>query len=87
MWSERLSQVLTPRRIAIAGMFVVLAMCLFPPWRTPIPGQGFSVDTGYDLLFSPPNQIAEVDLGRLIVQVLVVCVIAGVGVMLRRGHI
>ena len=65
-------------------MLVALAMCLFPPWRTPIPGQGFSVDTGFDFLFSPPNQIAEVDLGRLIVQILIVGGVAGVGMALRR---
>lgn len=74
------------REVVLAGLGVELLMCLFPPWRTQVP-QGFSLDTGYSFLFSPPNQLAEVDVGHLLVQMLLVGIsTAAVAIFLMRGR-
>lgn len=66
-----------PEAIIACTLIIAFAMCLFPPWRTPVPGQGFSVNVGYHLILSPPNPIAEVDLGRLLAQLFLVLAVAG----------
>ena len=73
-------------RIVIATLVVEILMGLYPPWRVPIPGEGFSVSFGYHPVFSPPNLIASVDLGRLFVQWVVVGLIAAiVFIVIRTG--
>lgn len=68
---------LTPKLVIGYALAAILAMCLFPPWRTPIPDRGFSIGTGYAFLLFPPNAIAEVDLARLVIQFIAVAVVAG----------
>lgn len=72
------------RQISTVAFVLVLAMCLFPPWRIPVPQQGVSVNVGFSFLFSPPHQVAEIDAGRLFLQIFVVALIAvGLVAMVR----
>lgn len=68
---------LAPKRIIAGGLAIVFLMCLFPPWRMPVPDYNFTVGIGYAFFLSPPNIIAVIDVGRLVVQILLVVVVAG----------
>ena len=70
-WSVR-------RKVIMLCIVITALMCLFPPWRIQVPQQGISVGVGYSFLLSDKNPFAHIDLGRLVVQMLLVA-LAGAG--------
>ena len=79
------------QRIAIlVGTLVVVAVCVYPPWRVETGKKStwtFSGHTTYSpsnivpgkyaLLFSPPRQAAGIDTGRLFAQIVIVAALTG----------
>lgn len=58
------------KQIIFVGLAIAALMALYPPWRIAVPTMAGTADltVGYDFVGSPPNQLAFVDLGRLIAQ-------------------
>jgi len=64
------------RLIIIVGVFMVVAMILFPPWVGSAYRSG-KYPAGYGLLFSPPPNVTNVDTNRLLLQILGAAVLVG----------
>lgn len=62
--------------IALLTTAICFLMAAVPPWRIQVPQQGVSVDAGYAFILFPPNPLAEVDLARLMAQVLMLAFLA-----------
>lgn len=57
--------------VARTALVVALLMLLFPPWYTRAQN-GLRTNLGYDLVASAPSDRAEIDLARLMIQLVVV---------------
>jgi hypothetical protein len=80
---SRLITIVKGSKFATGSIVAVFIVLLFPPWGMRIP-QGFNVHLGVSFIFSPPNQIAEIDIGRLIIYVLLAAIVGGfIGSMVR----
>lgn len=87
----RLNQ--TQKKIFVAGILLVLLSCMFPPWMHTISNEGSYSErpAGYALILKPPEKLSnhfaygvKLDVSRLLIQLLIVSVSAGAGIMLTK---
>ena len=68
--------------VIIVGLIGIVVRWLFPPWRYTY--QGITIMQGYSFFLNPLTESANVDLSRLLVQGVGVCiVVAGVVLVLK----
>lgn len=75
------------RQIMLVGLIAAALMALIPPWRVHVPTDygGVNASIGYDLIVTPPNPLASVDLGRLVAQWMAVGALTALGIALAKG--
>lgn len=73
------------RLVLALAVIVIIAMCLYPPWRIETGKQpswktytpSNIVSGGYSLLFAPPYNATGVDVGRLSIQCIIILALTG----------
>lgn len=78
--NKLLESIKNPNAILWTGVVIVTLMCLFPPWITFEDYQGRRllrngevepykrIPAGFSFIYDPPNERAEIDYGRLIIE-------------------
>ena len=77
------------RIILITYFFLVLCTLLYVPWMHEViyQARGGTLFLGYSFVWQPPNRMASIDTGRLVIEIGILTCVVGMlfGILWRRG--
>ena len=74
------------RLVVILGVSAIALTGLVPPWHHYVPSQYSFASDSYRPIFLPPSQGASVDIGRLLIEWVVIAVVAGAAYMIYKSR-